>query len=788
MSGRRIIGILLALAIAACVLAQQPPKREFRAAWVATVTNLDWPSSPGLSVATQQSQLTGILDGLQASGINVIVFQIRTECDALYASPVDPWSYYLTGTQGAPPSPFYDPLEFALREAHKRGMELHAWFNPYRARRQQSGYTPAANHVTVAHPDWVITCPDNYKLLDPGLPMVRDYVAGIVADVVRRYDIDGVHFDDYFYPYPEHNFTNQDETTWQTYPRGFVDKSSWRRDNVNLLMRMVHDSIQAIKPFVKFGISPFGIWRNGVPSGISGLDAYTTIYCDAMAWLNDRSIDYLTPQLYWQIGGGQDYSRLMPWWADSAWADGRHLYPGQAAYRIPNWTASEVPNQIRLNRANPKVGGSVFFRANAGILDNPKGFNDSLKQDFYRYPSLLPVMAWKDTISPYMPRGIRYAETSPGGPAAIQWDVPLTAPDGDTASRYAVYRFDHHPVLHPELEDARNMLAVVGGRTYVPPTPPPGGPYYYIVTALDRNYNESDTSNVLQIAPPPVPVLTAPSDGAGAQPESVTVRWRVSPLASSYHMQLSTDSLFATGLIVNDSTIVDTFRVVRGYPGQASVYWRVRAKNGAGVSAFSAPFRFMTGFPTVALLLSPANSALDQPVMPTFRWGAAQGATAYRLQLALSSTFTSTLVDTSGITDTTFTPGQLEYLKLYFWRVRAGNLIGSAEWSATFRFRTVQMTTVAHEEEIPTSYFLSQNYPNPFNPVTTIRFALPQAGYVTLRVYDLLGREETTLVDADMPAGTFTVTWDASRSASGMYFYRIVAGEFADTKRMMLLK
>jgi hypothetical protein len=196
----------------------------------------------------------------------------------------------------------------------------------------------------------------------------------------------------------------------------------------------------------------------------------------------------------------------------------------------------------------------------------------------------------------------------------------------------------------------------------------------------------------------------------------------------------------------------------------------------------------MTGFPAVAVLLSPANSALDQSVTPALRWSAATGAMSYRVQLALTSTFTSTILDTSGIADTTITPSQLEYLKLYFWRVRAGNMVGSAEWSATFRFRTVQMTSVAQEEEIPTSYFLSQNYPNPFNPVTSIRFALPHAGHVALRVYDLLGREETTLVDEEMPAGTFTVTWDATRSSSGMYFYRIVAGAFADTKRMMLLK
>ena len=319
-------------------------KREFRGAWIATVTNLDWPTggaqgSGGNFTQLQKDELIFILDNLAAAGFNAVIFQVRTECDALYNSPYEPWSFWLTGSsaliQGAPPNPLYDPLEFAVAEAHKRGMELHAWFNPYRAVRP-STYTRAASHVSNTHPEWLLVF--NYldvngiartaKILDPGLPLVRDHVAMVVSDIVRRYDIDGIHADDYFYPYPEGTLTgvtNQDDLTFANYNPDGLARADWRRENVNKLLAQIRDSVQAIKPYVKFGMSPFGIWRPNNPSGISGLDAYNTIYCDAITWLQRKYVDYIAPQLYWAFGGGQDYGKLQPWWADSANANGRHL-------------------------------------------------------------------------------------------------------------------------------------------------------------------------------------------------------------------------------------------------------------------------------------------------------------------------------------------------------------------------------------------------------------------------------------------------------------------------------
>jgi len=764
----------------------QPPKREFRAAWVASVTNLDWPSSRLLTVQAQQAELIVLLDKLKANGVSAIVFQVRPECDALYSSPFEPWSYWLTGSQGSAPSPSYDPLEFAVSETHKRGMEIHAWFNPYRAERIVGNYPTAANHVTNLHPDWVIQI-NKLKFLNPGLPQVQEHDARVIADVVRRYDIDGIHMDDYFYPYPPDQITNQDAATFAAYNRGFTNIGDWRRDNVNLLLRMIHDSVQAIKPFVKFGMSPFGIWKDGVPPGIYGLDAYSTIYCDAMAWLRDGSIDYLTPQLYWPIGGGQDYSKLMPWWADSVAARGRHFYPGMAPYKISGYTAAELPNELYLNRANPKTGGEVFFRANMGVNDNPKGFADSLRNNFYHYPALHPVMQWKDVVPPYPPRAIRLAPLAGSGVNAIQWDLPLTAPDGDSASRYAVYRFDHRPT-GAEFADARNLVAIEGRRYSIPAPPPLPGEQYFAVTALDRNYNESDTSNILLIAPPPPPLLASPADGTTAVPDSVTVCWHPQVGITTYHLQVGNDPTFATGILVNDSTLIDTMKVVRGLDGMTTYSWRVRSGNMAGRGSFSAPFVFTTGTPKAPVQVYPPPATANLPINLDFIWNQVPTATSYRFQLSKSMDYTTLARDSTGIADTVVRVMGMDLSSMYYWRVRALNAVGSSPWSTSSVFRTYTSVELTQLDGLPSPFELSQNYPNPFNPTTSIQISLPRTEHVTLRVYDMLGREETTLVDDALPAGRYTITWNAARAASGMYFYRITAGSFVATKRMLLLK
>jgi uncharacterized lipoprotein YddW (UPF0748 family) len=775
---------VILLAGVTSVTAQVYPKREFRGAWLATVANIDWPRSPSDPAGLQKTQLTTLLDALRASGITSVVFQIRPECDAFYQSSIEPWSYYLTGTQGLAAS--YDPLQFAVDEAHKRGMELHAWFNPYRAVRVIGLFPLASNHVSVLHPDWILTFPaDNQKLLDPGLPQVRTYVARVVSDIVRRYDVDGLHADDYFYPYS--GITKQDSATYANFSRGIPDIGSWRRDNVNLLMAQIADSVKAIKPWVKFGMSPFGIWKTGVPPGIKGLDAYNEIYGDAMAWLHQHSIDYLTPQLYWKIGGQQDYAALMTWWADSVAAYGRHLYTGNEF--VTTYSTAELPNQVALNRGNPKVGGQILFSAN-GIPSDALAFTDSLKSHLYRFPALAPVMGWKDTTPPYMPRGIRYAPLPGGGPAALQWDLPILSPNGDTACRYVVYRLDHRPA-GSELSDARNILSLEGHRWFVPPAPPsPSGPYYFVVTALSRNFVESDTSNIVIVSPPPAPLLLGPVSGVTNVPESLVVSWHSSPLTSAYQLQVGPDSTFGTALIVNESAVTDTARLVKGFQGQTLYFWRVRASNGGGTSPWSAVYTFRTGFPALPGPLFPPNFQVDLPVFLTLRWNGSLsgGATSFRVQLARSADFVSLVMDSAGVADTSLSAPPLQYFTLYFWRVQATNSLGSSPWSTGYKFRTVQVTGIEHVPDAPSTFGLDQNYPNPFNPTTMIGYQLPTRTRVTIVVYDVLGQEVERLVDEVEPAGRHSVPWNGANHASGVYLVRMNSATFTETKRLLLIR
>ena len=791
--------LFLILFFASSIFSQSiPPKREMRAAWIATVTNLDWPSSPNLTTNQQQQELINLLDELDRDGINTVVFQIRSECDAMYSSSFDPWSYWLTGSQGTAPFPYYDPLEFVIEEAHKRGMELHAWFNPYRADRKATGsgsYPKASNHVTVQHPEWIIRITNaatqtDFKFLDPGLPMVRDYVASVVYDVVSRYDVDGIHADDYFYPYPPNQITNQDAATFAAYPRGFTNINNWRRDNVNLLIAQVNDTIQSIKPWIKFGMSPFGIWKNGVPPGITGLSAYDDIYCDAIAWLHNQSIDYLTPQLYWPFGGGQDYAKLQPWWADSVHANGRHFYPGHAYYRIVNWTnPSEMPNQIRFDRNNPKVQGGVFFRAK-NFGENPKGVTDSLRNDLYRYKAILPIMDWKDIVNPNPPQNLRF-ERLANGQGGLLWDLPQIAGDGDSAKRYVVYRFDTSNIQPSDLNNSANILDVVGYKESIPSEPPtPTGPFYFVVTSLDRNYNESMMSNILQVNPPPVPVLAFPLNNSVNIEDTVTLIWNYPNLASSYRLQISKIASFDSLIVFDQSNLNDTTKVISGLDGQITYYWRVSSTNAGGTSSYSSVFNFRTGFPTTPQLAYPLNNTGNIPLDTILYWAPSITADSYDFILAKGADFApSTIVANAvGINDTNYSVTGLQANTFHFWKVRAYNSFGTSNWSEVWKFKTFNPLGIDDDELNPTKYVLEQNYPNPFNPTTNIRFKIPESGFTTLKIYNLLGQEVAVIVNESLVAGTYDFNFDGLDLSSGIYLYRLRVNDFSASKKMILIK
>jgi uncharacterized lipoprotein YddW (UPF0748 family) len=385
-------------------------KREFRGVWVTTAWNIDWPSQRGLPVEQQKSELIEILDRIQSLNFNAIILQIRPTGDALYASQLEPWSEWLTGTQGKAPEPYYDPLEFAIVEAHKRNIELHAWFNPYRAGTSSQRSPNVRPHIGVTHPEYVYQY-DKNVWMDPGAKVVQDWTYNVILDVVRRYDIDGVHLDDYFYPYPVSGLKFPDEKTYSAYQAagGKLSLGDWRRDNVNRLMERLSTGIQATKRHVKFGISPFGIYRPGQPPQIKGLDQYEAIYADPKKWLDEGWVDYMAPQLYWRIDPPeQSYSALLQWWTENN-PKKRHIYPGNRLSVLDgkDWPISEYERQVNITRnlASNLSLGNIFYSMKP-FKENRLGVFDTFKTSLYAEPALAPTMAWLGNVAPAIPESV----------------------------------------------------------------------------------------------------------------------------------------------------------------------------------------------------------------------------------------------------------------------------------------------------------------------------------------------------------------------------------------------
>jgi uncharacterized lipoprotein YddW (UPF0748 family) len=504
-----ILLILIGASLTIKAQSQQHPQQEFRGVWIATVANLDWPASRTATPASQQADLRAKFDRLKGMGINAVFFQIRTENDALYNSPYEPWSYYLTGEEGRAPNPMWDPLQFAIELAQERGMELHAWFNPYRSVRNTTLFTRSPEHISVTKPDWILTF-GTLKILNPGIPDVIDYTVKIVMDVVRRYDVDGVHFDDYFYPYSPNNITNQDAATYAEFRGDFNNIADWRRDNVNRMIQAVHDSIKTVKPHVKFGISPFGIWRPGHPQGIVGTDAYATLYADAKAWIANETVDYLIPQLYWAFGGGQDYAKLAPWWATET--KNRHMYTGNAVYKMEgswNWPTREIGNQVRFNREGDNIRGQTYFRSRL-LHNNLKGIADSMRTDWHRYPVLTPTMEWLDTSIPPGPGSPEVVLTQETGGqqrkmAQLSWIKPEYERVGaDTLLRYVIYRVNaaELPDAATVMANPANLVGITGQTSFTDFVEESSDPYFYFVTSVTRNSVQSDNPIGLELSVP----------------------------------------------------------------------------------------------------------------------------------------------------------------------------------------------------------------------------------------------------------------------------------------------
>ncbi len=410
-------------------------RREFRGVWVAAVSNIDWPSAPGLPTADQKSELLAILDRAQAQHLNAVILQVRPAADALYKSSIEPWSEYLTGRQGRAPSPGWDPLAYAVEQAHRRGLELHAWFNPYRARHPSAKGPLSRRHIANTAPALVKKY-GTHLWMDPGESAVRKRTLRVVLDVVRRYDIDGVHLDDYFYPYKERtsNGTTEfpDARSWKKYEKagGTLARDDWRRENVNTLVRQLNEQIHRAKPWVKFGVSPFGIWRPGYPEQIKGFDAYEQLYADSKLWWASSWVDYFTPQLYWPIAKPeQSFPALLHWWGEQN-ATARHLWPGLYTGRVREgasdstsaggtapqrsaWTVDEIVAQLDSTRAYPRSSGAVHFSMKAFLTDKG-GVASRLMERLYGDVALVPASPWLSKQAPAAPtvRVQKHAATS----------------------------------------------------------------------------------------------------------------------------------------------------------------------------------------------------------------------------------------------------------------------------------------------------------------------------------------------------------------------------------------
>lgn len=465
------------------------PKREFRAAWIQSVNG----QFRGMPTEKLKQNLIGQLNSLQKAGINAIIFQVRPEADALYASRLEPWSRFLTGVQGKAPEPYWDPMQFMIDECHKRGMEFHAWINPYRTKTTLKSEL-APNHVYNIHPEWFVTYGDQLYF-DPALPESRRHICMVVSDIVSRYDVDAIHMDDYFYPYPIKGKDFPDDASFARFGGGFSNKGDWRRSNVNVLIKKLHETIREIKPWVKFGVSPFGIYRNEssdpLGSKTKGLQNYDDLYADVLLWAREGWIDYNIPQIYWHIGHPvADYETLVKWWARNT--ENRPLFIGQSVMNTvqnadpKNPSINQLPRKMALQRAYQTIGGSCQWPASA-VVENAGKYRDALIAEYHKYPALPPVFDFMDNEAPANVRKMKPVWTEDG--YILFWTAPKYKEEMNRAIQYVVYRFNDKEKV--SIDDPSHIVAITRDNFYKLPYEDGKTKYRYVVTALDRLHNES---------------------------------------------------------------------------------------------------------------------------------------------------------------------------------------------------------------------------------------------------------------------------------------------------------
>ena len=481
--------LLLLLSVFLSLTASAQMKREMRGAWIQCVNG----QFQGMGTQKMQQTLSYQLDELQKDGVNVIIFQVRPECDALYESSIEPWSRFLTGQQGKAPSPYWDPLQWMIEQCHARGMELHAWINPYRARTKTTTAL-ASNHIKVRKPQNCFEY-DGLTILNPGLPENRDYICEVARDIVTRYDVDGIHMDDYFYPYPAAGQVIPDDAQYRQYSNGIKDRGDWRRYNVNLFIEQFYKTVHETKPWVKVGISPFGIYRNkknsAIGSNTNGLQNYDDLYADILLWVNNGWLDYCVPQVYWEIGNkAADYDTLIRWW--NQYASKRPLIIGEDVERTVKFADAKNPAshqqaaKMQLHQQLPGVKGSVLWYAKAAV-DNVGNYGTMLRDYYWRYPALQPAMPFIDGKAPKKVKGVKPVWTSDG--YVLFWTAPKGKGWKDEAVKYVVYRFGAKDKVNTA--DPTKIVAITAQPFLKLPYEDGKMKYTYVVTALDRLQNES---------------------------------------------------------------------------------------------------------------------------------------------------------------------------------------------------------------------------------------------------------------------------------------------------------
>jgi len=494
---QRPITVLLCALMTLVMVAAQPPKHEFRGAWMHIIGQQQYAS---MSPQQTREYLTQQLDLLKQAGCNAVIWQIRPQADAAYPSDIEPWSRWLTGEAGQTPQPVWDPLQFMIEQAHKRGMELHAWINPYRVTSSPDD-RPAQGHVYYQHPEWFVTYADGKIYFDPGLPECRNYIDMVVRDIIKRYDIDALHMDDYFYPYPKDGAAFPDTASYDLYGIGW-DLGDWRRNNVDLLIEQLHNTIQELKPWVRLGISPFGIWRNRAsdPDGsdTNGLQCYDALYADCLKWTAMGWVDYMVPQLYWELEHklASDLT-LMHWWNDHA--NNRHMYYGQALRNVmthrdianeggDTTNPTQLDHKMRLQRSLPNVQGVTWWPAYT-LTDNFNGALDSLSGNQQRYPALIPAYTWIDDTPPMPVTALKIKKVK--GVKSLVWTTTSTDDAMQQAVRFVIYRYPKGETSTASVNDPSHIIDIVGDTDHYPLPNGGKGNWKYAVTALDRCWNES---------------------------------------------------------------------------------------------------------------------------------------------------------------------------------------------------------------------------------------------------------------------------------------------------------